>query len=104
MDIKEALFSIRLEKSPGLGGMNTAFFQRLRDITGPKVVTSCLYFMNSCLFPEGFNDTNLVLIPKKNKPESVTYVRPITLCNVAYKESSTPRITVKVTYSLRGET
>ncbi|XP_019199918.1 PREDICTED: uncharacterized protein LOC109193531 [Ipomoea nil] len=41
--------------------------------------------------PEGLNDTNVVLIPKKDVPETVADMRPIALSNVLY------RIMAKVT-------
>ncbi|XP_031094434.1 uncharacterized protein LOC115998904 [Ipomoea triloba] len=50
------------------------------DLT--SFVTSC--FAN-CALPPGLNDTNVVLIPKKKVPERTSDLRPIALCNVAYK-------------------
>ncbi|KAK6138933.1 hypothetical protein DH2020_027314 [Rehmannia glutinosa] len=75
VEIKEALFSMLPDKSPGPDGMNPTFFQKFWDITGSEVISSCLAFMNSCSFPEGFNDTNIVLIPKKNNPRSCVDLR-----------------------------
>jgi uncharacterized membrane protein len=37
------------------------------------------------VIPNGWNDTNVVLIPKVDNPESMTQFRPIGLCNVIYK-------------------
>ncbi|XP_031101846.1 uncharacterized protein LOC116005747 [Ipomoea triloba] len=84
-EVKNAVFSMAPDKAPGPDGMTPAFYQSFWSVVGSDLinfVTSC--FAN-CVFPPGANDINVVLIPKKNIPERVTDLRPIALCNVAYK-------------------
>ncbi|XP_031106167.1 uncharacterized protein LOC116010798 [Ipomoea triloba] len=59
-EVREAVFSMKAEKSPGPDGFNPG--------------TNC--------FPIGFNDANITLIPKVNFLETVGDLRPIALCNV----------------------
>ncbi|XP_019198289.1 PREDICTED: heavy metal-associated isoprenylated plant protein 32-like [Ipomoea nil] len=44
----------------------------------------------TCTLLAGLNSRNVVLIPKKKNPERVTDLRPIALCNVAYKKDDAP--------------
>lgn len=51
-------------------------------MVGKDVTDACLNFISDCVFPEGLNETSIVLIPKKLYPEHLSDMRPIVLCNV----------------------
>ena len=74
-----------IDKSPSPDGMNPAFFQKYWHIVGSKVSSTCLSVLTHNIMPDGFNDTHIVLIPKKQHVESMGDLRPISLCNVIYK-------------------
>lgn len=84
-EVKEAVFSMHPDKSPGPDGMNPTFYQRFWDIIGEDVVNECNHILLSGSVPQRLNDTFVVLIPKKKNPEYVTDMRPISLCNVLVK-------------------
>ena len=84
-EVKRALFGMAPFKSPGNDGLHAGFFQKSWAIVGESLYEYALQFFNSGVLPEGSNDTLLVLIPKVSNPESLTQVRPISLCNVGYK-------------------
>lgn len=65
--------------------MNLGFYQSFWDIVGVNVCDFVLDCLNRKAFPDRLNDTNVVLIPKKQVPETVADLRPIAFCNVVYK-------------------
>ena len=76
---------MHLDKSPGPDGFNPAFYQRFWDLVGDDIYWDSLEWMNNLCFPPTVNNTNISLISKHEKPESMKDYRPIALCNVNYK-------------------
>jgi hypothetical protein len=52
---------------------------------GEDLVKEVMHVVNSCMIPEGWNRTSIVLIPKVENSKKVSQFRPISLCNVVYK-------------------
>lgn len=84
-EVKQALFSMNPDKSPGPDGINPGFYQSFWNIIGDRLSDFYLGCLNACYFPEGLNDAFITLIPKKHTLEKVADLRPIALCNVSYK-------------------
>ena len=61
------------------------FYQNLWHIIGDSVVLAVLDFLNNGNMLSDINNTNIVLIPKVQNPESLSEFRPISLCNVIHK-------------------
>lgn len=72
-------------KAPGPDGMPVVFFKKFWDVIGGKLSMEVMSVLMGGNMPEGWNDTIIALIPKVRKPEKVTDLRPISLCNVLYK-------------------
>ncbi|VFQ97966.1 unnamed protein product [Cuscuta campestris] len=78
-EVRAALFAMHPDKSPGLDGMNPAFFQKSWNLVGSDVCKFVLSCLSGKVLPDNINDANIVLIPKKQIPESVFDLRPIAL-------------------------
>ncbi|XP_062088511.1 uncharacterized protein LOC133795077 [Humulus lupulus] len=67
-EVKEALFQMHPDKSPGPDGFNPGFYQRYWDIVGSDVIRLVQHFFMFTEFPVHLSDTHIALIPKKAKP------------------------------------
>jgi hypothetical protein len=84
-EITKALFSMKPNKSPGVDGFTSGFFQKHWDLLKHDVVSAVLGFLNGGRMPHDINKTLIVLIPKVKHPQFLSQYRPISLCNVLYK-------------------
>lgn len=73
------------DKGSGPDGLNPAFYQHFWKVMGKEIFHYCKGWLADCSFPANLNDTNVVLIPKKDNADTMKDLRPIALCNVLYK-------------------
>ena len=84
-EVKQAMFSIPGDKSPGSDGFGSYFFRDNWDQIGDQVTQAVISFFHSGKILKEINATVLALIPKCKVPNSVVDFRPIACCNVIYK-------------------
>ncbi|PPD92891.1 hypothetical protein GOBAR_DD10161 [Gossypium barbadense] len=64
--------------------MNSRFFQRCWSILGTDVFNQYCSWLNNGAFLDLINQTLSILIPEKDKLDSLKDLRPIALCNILY--------------------
>ncbi|GAA0149181.1 hypothetical protein LIER_08424 [Lithospermum erythrorhizon] len=72
-------------KLPGPDGMPAKFFQHYWITVGDTLCNMVLSFLNDGHFLKKFNFTYITLIPKVDKPISMSQFLPIALCSTAAK-------------------
>ncbi|GJZ66902.1 hypothetical protein Tco_0630142 [Tanacetum coccineum] len=84
-EVKEAIFSMGNDKSPGPDGYTACFFKESWDIMASDVILAVQeFFVNGKLLKE-LNHTIIALIPKVASPSRINDYRPISYCNVLFK-------------------
>ncbi|KAL0453824.1 UNVERIFIED_CONTAM: hypothetical protein Slati_1360500 [Sesamum latifolium] len=76
-EVSKLLSCMSSLKSPGPDGLPPLFFQKFWHVMKPDVVDCVLKFLNDHILPVSSNETNIMLIPKNKRPESVAHFRPI---------------------------
>ncbi|XP_062113923.1 uncharacterized protein LOC133824924 [Humulus lupulus] len=87
-EVKAAVFGIPGNKSPGLDGFSSFFFQDNWEVVGNSVYEAVKSFLHTGRLLKEINSTTITLIPKGKYPENVMNFRPIACCNVVYKAAT----------------
>ncbi|XP_075091713.1 uncharacterized protein LOC142171895 [Nicotiana tabacum] len=84
-DVKEAIFQIDCNKSPGPDGYRSGFFKASWPVIGQDISEVVLDFFQNGKLLRQINSTIIALIPKVDALEYANQFRPISCCNVIYK-------------------
>ena len=72
-------------KALGPDGFHAIFFKKCWKVVGDKIYGMVADAFITGTFPENFNETHIVLIPKTENPQTIQEFWPISLCNMVYK-------------------
>ena len=71
-EIRNAVFSLGALKAPGGDGLNGSFYQKHWEVVGRQVCAAVTEFFQNGILPTEVNETQVVLVPKIQRPESVS--------------------------------
>lgn len=84
-EVREVVFRMPSNKSPGPDGFTSEFFKASWNTIGKDFTVAVQSFFSKGFLPKGLNSTILALIPKKDSAQEMRDYRPISCCNVLYK-------------------
>ncbi|KAH0735285.1 hypothetical protein KY285_010992 [Solanum tuberosum] len=84
-EVKQAMFGIDINKSPGPDGYGSGFFKEAWCLIGEDITQAVLQFLENGKLLTQINATVISLIPKVKAPVLASQFRPISCCNVIYK-------------------
>ncbi|XP_070029459.1 uncharacterized protein [Nicotiana sylvestris] len=84
-EIKEVVFSMYADSSPGPDGFSTKFYQTCWGIIKGDLIRMIKTFFSGDSIPKSITHTCLVLLPKIDNPKTMSDIRPISLGNVSCK-------------------
>ncbi|XP_026459189.1 uncharacterized protein LOC113359830 [Papaver somniferum] len=84
-EIKDTIFSIDPDSSPGSDGFSGIFYRACWQIIKENVVQAIQFCWSRKFIPKGLNSKFLVLLPKVEGAKSPNQFRPIGLSNVSFK-------------------
>lgn len=85
IEVKEAIFSIPQQSSPGPDGFGSGFYITCWEIIKDDIIEATREFFRGSPLTRFFNSSFIVLIPKVPNLANFDKFRPISLCSVAYK-------------------
>ncbi|XP_042965908.1 uncharacterized protein LOC122299590 [Carya illinoinensis] len=84
-EVKEAMFSIPVDSSPGPDGFGSGFYRVCWDLVEADVVAAVRDMYSGVPMPRFYSASYIALIPKMQQPTGFDKFRPISLCSVIYK-------------------
>ena len=87
-EVKQALFAIDSNKTPGPDDFGAGFFKHYWSIVKDDFYQCILAFFRHGKLIKKINHTFIALIPKIENPTQTQHFQPISLCTTVYKTIS----------------